>query len=453
MASRKTVDAGGMALAMSRRPSRSPFRRAIRALVLALVVLSPVGLVLLAVESGPRVIDAGPPDALAAERTRDVAARLKELIDDGGSETEFSLDADEIDAVLAAGQRLAPGILGRATIEPGRAILDVSVGPPRLPGSLWANLRLTALASDDGVVLQSARIGRLPIPPSLALEAVRIALDDKLGNGLGSDLLASIAAVRFDPPIATVAFDFNAAGGPAFFDRLRERVIEAAGPTARERVFMQGWLLDEGLRRGELPRSGSMLPWLKRALRVAGEPHGRTVDREELRASLYALALVCGDPAFGDSIAVGLSEEMQNAARGCARTTLEGREDLRKHFLISAGLYAANAGQAAFGMGELKELLDSTAGGSGFSFDDMAADLAGVRFATEFLAAPPDAWPAMLARIETEADIMPSIEGLPSGMSETAFRERFRDVNSSEYAAMIAEIERRVDALPLERAN
>lgn len=444
-----------MALALSRRPKRSGFGRALRALVLSLVVLSPLGLALLAIETRPRVIDAGPPDAAAAELTRDVATRLKALVDDSAPRADFTISENELNAVLAAGQRLAPGALGRARIDPGRAVLDLSVGPPVVPRNFWVNLHLTVTPSDSGLVLESARIGRLPLPPGLALEALRIALDRKLGDGLGSDLLDSIVTVAVATPealrSASVAFDFDRAGGSEFFDRLRARVIEAAGSTARERVYMQSWMLDQRQSRGALPQRGSMLPWLKQALRAASAPHGREADREELRAALYSLALVCGDPAFAATIAVGFNDRMESAARACAHTTLAGREDLRKHFLISAGLYAANTGEAAFGMGELKELLDSNTGGSGFSFDDMAADLAGVRFATAFLAAPPETWPAMLDKIETEADIMPSIDGLPSGMSEAAFRARFHDVDSAEYAQMVAEIERRVDALPLDR--
>lgn len=444
-------------MARARTPRRKSSRlgRIVRALVLALVLLSPLGLFVLMVETEPRVTGGGPPDALAAERTRDVAARLKALVDDATPRASFAISEDELNAVLAAGQRLAPGAFGRARVDAERASLDLSLGPPLAPRALWANLHLTVAASDAGLVLESARLGRLPLPPGLALQAIRIGLDRKLGDSLGSDLLASVAKVRLAPagaaPGVDVALDFDAAGGPAFFERLRARVIAAAGATARERVYMQAWLLDQRLRRGALPRDGSVLPWLQQALAAASKPQNRPPDREGLRAALYALAIVCGDPAFGSSISVGVNDRMQSAAHGCAGTTLAGRDDLRKHFLISAALYASNSGQSAFGMGELKELLDSNTGGSGFSFDDIAADLAGVRFAETFLAAPPEAWSAMLARIGSEADIMPSIDGLPSGLSESAFRARFRDVDSPEYAAMVAEIARRVDALSLDR--
>jgi hypothetical protein len=118
--------------------------------------------------------------------------------------------------------------------------------------------------------------------------------------------------------------------------------------------------------------------------------------------------------------------------------------------VISAGLYAATtSGTVALGVGELKELIDSTAGGEGFSFDDMAADAAGVRFAAAFLGAQPSAWPAMLAAIGGEGDVMPSLDGLPEGMDAAAFRARFADMRSPAYAEAVAEIGRRVEALPL----
>ena len=103
------------------------------------------------------------------------------------------------------------------------------------------------------------------------------------------------------------------------------------------------------------------------------------------------------------------------------------------------------------GMGELKELLDSNAGGSGFSFDDMAANLAGARFAAAFLAAPRAAWPGMLARIAGEGDLLPALDGLPRGLSEAEFRARYGDVDSPGYSELIALIGGRIDALALYR--
>ena len=139
---------------------------------------------------------------------------------------------------------------------------------------------------------------------------------------------------------------------------------------------------------------------------------------------------------------------MQGRGNGCAGTTLGARDDFKRHFVISAGLQAATASDTAFGMGELKELLDSNEGGSGFSFRDMVADAAGVRFARALLAAPPEEWKPMLARLDGEDAILPAFEDLPEHLTEAEFRARFGDVDSAAYAAMVAEIDARVAALP-----
>ena len=72
-----------------------------------------------------------------------------------------------------------------------------------------------------------------------------------------------------------------------------------------------------------------------------------------------------------------------------------------------------------------------------------------MRFATAFLEAPPEEWPALLAKIRDEADVVPSLEGLAQGMDQAAFQARFGGIDSPEYAAVVAEIGQRVAALPL----
>ncbi len=133
--------------------------------------------------------------------------------------------------------------------------------------------------------------------------------------------------------------------------------------------------------------------------------------------------------------------------------TLRDRDDLRKHFTVSAGLYAMRSDAAVLGVGEIKELLDSRKGGSGFSLDDMAANAAGVRFASEFLGAPASDWAGMLDLVRTEDDILPSLEGLDSGMTAEEFERRYGDIDSPAYRDATAEIERRIDALPLYARN
>jgi hypothetical protein len=132
----------------------------------------------------------------------------------------------------------------------------------------------------------------------------------------------------------------------------------------------------------------------------------------------------------------------------CGGTTLAGRRDLRQHFTLSAALAALGSGDVSFGIGEAKELLDAgRAGGSGYSFDDLAFDRAGIRLFETAVAVAPDGLSALADRITGEAAIAPRIDGLPSGMTEAEFRARFDGVDSPVYGAMLAEIDARIDHL------
>lgn len=422
--------------------------------VLALVVLVPLGLGLAVLQRAPLVREQAPPNAAAAAETRDVARSLMQLIDDEGAAGQWSVREDGLNAVLASGQRLVPGVYGRAQVEAEALAVEVSAGAPLVPGGLWLNLRLVAGPSEQGFRLTEARLGRLPLPPGMVLAAARLGLDLVLGDGLGTAALDAVRAVRLAPPQATVVL--NDEGRTALFQKLRDRALEGGASTAvRDQVYVQLWYLDRAVREGALPREGTALPYLAKVLEVAAGEAARAPERpdeETMKGALYALALYCGDPRFGAPLGLKLRRDMRGQANGCGATTLGGRKDLRQHFLVSAALYAATTGgTATFGVGELKELLDSNAGGSGFSFDDMAADAAGLRFGEMLMATTRGDWQALAARLTDEAALMPPVEGLPSQLSEAEFDARFRDVDSAEYAAMVAEIDRRVGALPLYR--
>jgi hypothetical protein len=429
------------------RPGSASWRLRLLRVFLALLLVTPVLALVLVFDISPRVADAGPPDAAAARLTGDVAARLQGLVATQAADDYISFGEAEINAVLAAAQRMRPGLFGRAMVHNDGVELDVSVGAPVLPGWLWLNLRAVLAPSENGLRIASARLGDLPVPPALADRALKFGLARVLGDPLGLQAVDSVAALRLDPPDISVVFDFDRIGREAFFARLRARALDGAGETAREQVYVQVWRFDRAVQEGRLPRSGSVLPYLTHAVRTASRQTD-TDAREAIRGALYALALYCGDPGFGDQIGVTLRPELPGRANGCEGTRLRGRDDLKRHFVISAGLYAATAGDSAFGMGELKELLDSNDGGSGFSFADMAADVAGVRFAQALLDSGRDAWPDLLSAIDNDADLLPSLDGLPEGLSEAEFRAAYRDVDSAEYAAMVEEIRRRVDVLP-----
>jgi hypothetical protein len=132
---------------------------------------------------------------------------------------------------------------------------------------------------------------------------------------------------------------------------------------------------------------------------------------------------------------------------------LLGRDDFPKHFLISAALSANAGGPLSDAVGLFKEVDDSR-GGSGFSFNDIAADRAGVRFGEHAVASQSSArklQQAIGAHRLSENDFMPSVEGLPEFMPEAEFKSRFGGIGQPSYNKMMQEIERRIAALAVNR--
>ena len=126
--------------------------------------------------------------------------------------------------------------------------------------------------------------------------------------------------------------------------------------------------------------------------------------------------------------------------------TVHGRHDLAQQFCVSAALTALHGAKAAEAAGLLKEWLDSAEGGSGFSFADLASDLAGVELATRLLAKP-----ERLAELEKGfrvADYCLSPKGLKEDLSRKEFEKQFGSLSDARFKKALEELRKRVRARP-----
>jgi hypothetical protein len=196
-------------------------------------------------------------------------------------------------------------------------------------------------------------------------------------------------------------------------------------------------------------------------VRAAAAAAGRLPRRapvERARAFLLALGVMLDDSSLlrKNPVTGGLWRRIETDAERARRLavlgtpTVHGRHDLAQHFSVSAGLTAMAGARAAEAAGVLKELLDAE-GGSGFSFADLAADLAGVAFAEQILRAPERL--AGVAKSFTVADYAPSPRGLIEGLSSRQFARRYGSVNDKRFRTALEALRRRVRALPGYRAR
>jgi hypothetical protein len=165
----------------------------------------------------------------------------------------------------------------------------------------------------------------------------------------------------------------------------------------------------------------------------------------ENRAALIVLAFYINGKGLGALVPAASGWPAPSARP----VTLAGRTDFPQHFSMSAALAVTAGSPLSDAVGLYKEVDDSR-GGSGFSFNDMAADRAGTRFGEA--ATRSDAGARQLQRRATEilaqSEFFPDVSDLPEFMSEAEFKRRFGGIGQPAYQRMMAEIERRVAALP-----
>jgi hypothetical protein len=169
---------------------------------------------------------------------------------------------------------------------------------------------------------------------------------------------------------------------------------------------------------------------------------------EENRAAILVLTLY----VTGKRLAAIVPEAKDWPRPEQHDVTLNGRQDFSQHFMVSAALAANAGGPLSDAIGIDKELADSR-GGSGFSFNDIAADRAGTRFG-ELAAKNRESATNLQRRLSAgvrERDLMPATKDLPESMREEEFKRRFGGVDAPQYKRMMVEIERRVAGLALYR--
>jgi hypothetical protein len=193
--------------------------------------------------------------------------------------------------------------------------------------------------------------------------------------------------------------------------------------------------------------NASLVDFLMPFFQLARErtPHSDVIS--ENRAAIVVLAFYVNGKSFEQVL-----PQMKARPRPVPhQVLLSQRDDFAKHFIVSAALAASAGSPLADAVGLYKEIADSR-GGSGFSFNDIAADRAGSRFG-EYAANIATA-KILAQKVGTgisERDLMPMTQDLPEFMPEAEFKRRFGGVGGEKYNRMAAEIERRVAALPLYR--
>ena len=169
---------------------------------------------------------------------------------------------------------------------------------------------------------------------------------------------------------------------------------------------------------------------------------------EQNRAAILALGIAIGHERLARLVGLDRNSELVRAAAALrSGITLRGREDWARHYCLSAALAVAGTPFASDSGGLIKEQLDALAKGTGFSFGDLAADRAGIRFtkaATDSEAAALKMQKNLQNGCSVD-DYFPAVADLPENLTVEQFRRDYGGVGAQPYRQVINEIDARLD--------
>lgn len=179
-------------------------------------------------------------------------------------------------------------------------------------------------------------------------------------------------------------------------------------------------------------------------------------EKRQARAFLLGIGIALDDstilrdkPVVKKVVVAAESEDDRKARlEVLGRPTIRGRRDLCQHFAVSAALTETFGGVAAEFAGLSKEMTDMK-GASGFSFADIAADLAGIELANA-VTADPKRIPVM-AKQFVVVDYMPDVATFTEGLTEKAFKTKFGGTDDAKFKAELDTVRKAVQAVPAYR--
>lgn len=172
---------------------------------------------------------------------------------------------------------------------------------------------------------------------------------------------------------------------------------------------------------------------------------GNNEPIEENRAAIMVLSAYTNGKDLHDVVDQDIRPIRRNVL-------LNKRMDTAKHFLAAAVLSMSGQSTLVAMVGLAKELQD-THDGSGFSFNDLAADEAGALFGKVAISDKDRArrLQDVLRQTEDESQFIPSLKDLPESMDSEEFIQQFKAIGSPEYEAVRNEIRKRILSLPIYR--
>lgn len=431
-------------------------RRRFIFLALVLPLAGLLTLVALAMERKPLIVETATPTVESAQRARNLAKDVLGSLNSQQETVFLTASEEDMNALLTLAARGVPRFSGRVKVFPDILFLTTSFHLKTGLFGDYLNMRMELLPDEKGIKIGYLRVGRLGFHHPFAIAILRGVIDLGLGIGEGSALVGSVQSLSIKKDAVTLKLRSMAQTKErlkrlqVILGKLHDIAQGKEPPWDSAMVARYYMRLIESVPKAQSVPPPSLADYLGPLFRLAMERSESGDPVRENKAALLALAIYLGDPRFDKLVGQVLSPALLEQSSFTRGVRLGGRPDLCLHFVISAGLKLLTDQGISTAIGEFKELLDAGRGGSGFSFADLAADRAGIRFAET--ASDTGGGARRLQKIiagnPREELFFPPVADLPENMPREEFEQRYGGVGSDAYDRMVKEIDRRLDRCP-----
>ncbi|MEQ5806557.1 hypothetical protein J3369_03960 [Alteromonas sp. NFXS44] len=422
--------------------------RILRGVIIALLVsvLLVAGLIVLMIESEP-VVDVKAAEQVAdADTVHELLAQLESSVSDRHQGHTITITTQQFDSIVGFLQRATPDFRGKVTVHPDATRLQASIAIPVDLFDSYLNVDATILPANF-LLLDEVKIGDLHIPGHLAVGLAEWLVNRRTKSDIATQAREQIEKVSMTEQEMMVSLRPM----DGFLRNLNEvkngLSVDQDDELRDLTAYYLRYISFQDITLADTPQPA--VDFIRLTMKRAAQRSTPENAAEHNRAAILALAIFIGHHRVANFVG-DVQPDADKALKPLTPPLLRGRNDLARHFLISAALKVLSEQGVTLAIGEFKELMDRAMGGSGYSFVDLTADMAGIEFA-RVATSPVHAVRVqqLLSEMHDDDVIMPPVDGLAEGLSKDQFIEQFERVDSDAYLQEVAKIKARLATVPL----
>ena len=369
--------------------------------------------------------------------------RISKKLASNPSYVDLSIREQELNSLFLLAHNAESRIAATHKIENSQAHFQLSLQLNILSKDYYLNVSSTLLPDEKKIKWEKIRVGALRLPKALGYYFMRFGLSRLTGNDYAKQIIAGVSDINVSQ--SRISFRFT----PSFsfhqgVSQITQRLAQLNGKqlTFNEpRITHYLSFLNQHPSKNNTFALATLLDDLITEVATQVMINNRSAQEENISA-LISLAVYSEPQVFTHLFNHSLTQDLPKYPP--IQLVLAERHDLARHFVISAALKLLTDKGISNGVGQLKEILDSGSGGSGFSFVDISADRAGIFFAslaTESTQSAEKVFTYVLQKELSDDDFFPINPKFDEGLSETDFKRKYKSTQSAAYQKLVHEID------------